>query len=67
MSEAMKTERLGGSGMGSVAKKIGINRSRLNRMEDEKDERERRERKAYIGATECPICFLVSLRSTDIV
>ena len=26
----------------------------------DREERERREKKAYIGATECPICFLVS-------
>lgn len=59
VTEAMKLEREGGGGMGSMAKKIGMHRSRQNRLEEEKEERDRRERKAYIGATECPICFLV--------
>ena len=63
VTEAMKLERDGGNGMGSVAKRIGMHRSRLMRMEEEKEERERRERKAYVGAMECPICFLVSLLS----
>ncbi|CAD6573640.1 MAG: SNF1-interacting protein [Tremellales sp. Tagirdzhanova-0007] len=58
VTEAMKLERDGGNGMGSVAKRIGMHRSRLMRMEEEKEERERRERKAYVGAMECPICFL---------
>jgi len=62
VTEAMKLERGAGGGMGSMAKKIGMHRNRQNRMEEEKDERERRERKAYIGATECPICFLVRRR-----
>jgi len=58
--EAMKAERETPRGMGSVAKKIGAGRGKGLRKEEEKEERERRERRAYLGAVECPICFLVS-------
>lgn len=57
--EAMKAEREPASGIGSVTKKIGIHKNRENRVEEEKAERDKRERRAYIGAVECPICFLV--------
>lgn len=50
------------SGMdGSVAKRIGIHKRGHTRREEEREERDKRERRAYVGATECPICFLVSL------
>lgn len=61
----MKDERLGAghSGVGgSVAKKIGIHKSREAKIAEEKEERSRREKKAYINATECPICFLVGIQ-----
>jgi len=57
--EAMKAEREPASGIGSVTKKIGIHKNRENRVEEEKAERDKRERRAYLGAVECPICFLV--------
>lgn len=59
--EAMKAERE--RTVGSVKKKIGIHKSRENRLEEEKLERDKRERRAYLGAIECPICFLVSICS----
>jgi hypothetical protein len=58
--ESMKSEREVSGGMGSVAKKMGVGRGKGLRKEEEKEERERRERRAYLGALECPICFLVS-------
>lgn len=63
VTESLKLEREPSGAVGSVKKKIGINRARENRLEEEKTERDKRERRAYIGALECPICFLVSLRS----
>ena len=63
--EGMTVERDGGGMRGSMVKKIGIHRNRDGRKEEEKEEKERRERKAYIGATECPICFLVSSRTSS--
>lgn len=63
----LKDERIGAahSGVGgSVAKKIGIHKSREAKLAEDKEERSRREKKAYINATECPICFLV--RITDL-
>lgn len=57
----IKEEREGGGahGVGSVVKKIGMHRKQEQKLVEEKDERNRRERAAYVGATECPICFLV--------
>ena len=46
--EAMKAERTG--------RKIP---RKDQRVEEEKMERDKRERRAYLGAVECPICFLV--------
>ena len=60
--EMMKAEREGG---GAMVKKMGMNKAKESRREEEKEERERRERRAYIGATECPICFLVSHRRSS--
>ncbi|WRT67045.1 uncharacterized protein IL334_004011 [Kwoniella shivajii] len=55
----LKEEREGGSSaVGSVAKKIGLNKNKEQRKELEKEERYRREKKAYSNAVECPICFL---------
>lgn len=60
VTEALKAEREPNGAAGSIKKKIGIHRARENRLEEEKMERDKRERRAYIGAVECPICFLVS-------
>ncbi|WVQ98658.1 hypothetical protein IAU59_005789 [Kwoniella sp. CBS 9459] len=58
-TEHLKEEREGSSSaVGSVARKIRINRAKEQRKEDEKEERVRREKKAYNDAVECPICFL---------
>jgi hypothetical protein len=57
--EGMKADREGTGAVGSVARKIGKGRKMEARREEEKEERERRERRAYLGAVECPICFLV--------
>jgi len=57
--EAMKAERESASTVGTVTKKIKINRAKDSRLEEEKVERDKRERRAYLGALECPICFLV--------
>ncbi|WVR05094.1 hypothetical protein IAU60_002106 [Kwoniella sp. DSM 27419] len=58
-TEKLKEDREGGSStVGSVAKKIGINKSKEQKRAGERDERLRRERKAYVNAVECPICFL---------
>ncbi|WWD15832.1 hypothetical protein CI109_100256 [Kwoniella shandongensis] len=57
-TERVKEEKEGGSGMSSVTKKIGIQRSKQNRREEEKEERERREKQVYLNSLECPICFL---------
>ncbi|WWC61203.1 uncharacterized protein I303_103783 [Kwoniella dejecticola CBS 10117] len=58
-TEKLKEDREGNSSkVGSVAKKIGINKSKLLRKEEEKEERVKREKKAYRCAVECPICFL---------
>lgn len=60
VTEKLKEEREAPSGIGSVTKKIGIRKNRDARREEENQERDRREVRAYLGATECPICFLVS-------
>jgi len=57
--EAMKAEREPTGTVGTVTKKIKIHRARDTRLEEEKAERDKRERRAYLGAVECPICFLV--------
>jgi hypothetical protein len=57
--EAMKAEREPTGAVGTVTKKIKIHRARDTRLEEEKAERDKRERRAYLGAIECPICFLV--------
>ncbi|WWC69535.1 uncharacterized protein I206_103477 [Kwoniella pini CBS 10737] len=58
-TEKLKEDREGNtSTVGSVAKKIGINKQKLLRKEEEKEERVKREKKAYRCAVECPICFL---------
>ena len=59
--EQMKLEREGPSKVGQqVVKKIGIHKARDTRHAEEREEAYRREKKAYVGALECPICFLVS-------
>ncbi|ORY33705.1 hypothetical protein BCR39DRAFT_463453 [Naematelia encephala] len=58
VTEALKAEREAHGGVGSITKKVGIHRARDAKHHDEKEESERRERRAYIGAIECPICFL---------
>ena len=63
----MKEEREGGAGaVGSVVKKIGIHKGRETKLAEDRDERDRREKKAYLGATECPICFLVSFLNLEL-
>jgi len=62
--EAMKAEREHATGIGSVTKKIGIHKNKESRVEEEKAERDKRERRAYLGAVECPICFLVRTVTT---
>ncbi|KAK8869892.1 hypothetical protein IAR55_000460 [Kwoniella newhampshirensis] len=57
-TEKLNEEREGGGAIGSVAKKIGIQRSKQNRREGEKEERERKEKQVYLNSLECPICFL---------
>ena len=60
--EQMKVERDGPSKVGQqVIKKIGVHKARETRQASEREEAFRREKKAYLGAIECPICFLVSL------
>lgn len=62
VTERIKEEREGTTGVtGTVAKKMGIHRARDAKEKEDREERDRRERKAYLGATECPICFLVSV------
>ncbi|ORX39787.1 hypothetical protein BD324DRAFT_640943 [Kockovaella imperatae] len=57
--EHMKFEREGSSKVGTqVVKKIGIHKGRDHKHEEERDEAYRREKRAYLGAVECPICFL---------
>jgi uncharacterized hydantoinase/oxoprolinase family protein len=56
----VKEERELNKGVGSVTKKM-IHRKSDARKDEEGNEREKRERRAYIGAIECPICFLVRL------
>ena len=68
--EAMKADRAESSGpsssggTGSVARRIGIqtkaSKEKDARLQHEKEEALKREAKAYVGAIECPICFLVS-------
>jgi hypothetical protein len=60
VTERMKEERELNKGVGSVTKKM-IHRKSDARKDEEGNEREKRERRAYIGAIECPICFLVRL------
>jgi hypothetical protein len=54
----LKEERETHKGVGSVTKKM-IHRKSDAKRDEENHEREKRERRAYIGAVECPICFLV--------
>lgn len=61
VTERYKEEKEAASGIGSVTKKM-IHRNKDARREEESQERDKRERRAYIGAVECPICFLVRLR-----
>jgi hypothetical protein len=63
VTERLKEEKEAPSGLGSMTKKIGIHRNRDARREEESAERDKREFRAYLGATECPICFLVSQAS----
>ena len=58
VTERLKEEREAANGIGSVTKKM-IHRNKDARREEESQERDKRERRAYIGAVECPICFLV--------
>jgi len=58
VTERMKEEKELNKGVGSVTKKM-IHRKSDARKDEEAQERDKRERKAYIGALECPICFLV--------
>jgi hypothetical protein len=61
VTERIKEEREGTTGVtGTVVKKMGIHRARDAKEKEDREERDRREKKAYVGATECPICFLVS-------
>ena len=58
--EQTKLERDGPSKVGQqVVKKIGLHKARETRQAGEREEAFRREKKAYVGALECPICFLV--------
>ena len=57
--EAMKAERESTSAVGTMTKRIKIHRAKDTRAEEERAERDKRERRAYLGAVECPICFLV--------
>lgn len=64
VTERMKEERGGSAGgVGSVAKKIGIKVAKSSREREEREAVLEREKRAYMNATECPICFLVSLLS----
>lgn len=58
VTERLKEDREVATGIGSVTKKM-IHRNKDTRREEESQERDKRERRAYIGAVECPICFLV--------
>jgi hypothetical protein len=58
VTERIKEEKEMGKGVGSVTKKM-IHRKSDARKDEESQERDKRERRAYIGAIECPICFLV--------
>jgi hypothetical protein len=60
VTERIKEEKELHKGAGSVAKKM-IHRKSDARKDEESQERDKRERRAYIGAIECPICFLVRL------
>jgi hypothetical protein len=61
VTELMKADREKAKGMSSVANKMGIHKHVKDRLQDERAERDMREKRAYLGALECPICFLVSL------
>jgi hypothetical protein len=65
VTERIKEEKELSKGAGSVAKKI-IHRKSDARKDEEGHERDKRERRAYIGAIECPICFLVRPRTGKI-
>jgi hypothetical protein len=64
VTERIKEEKELHKGAGSVAKKM-IHRKSDARKDEESQERDKRERRAYIGAIECPICFLVRLHLND--
>ena len=59
VTERLKEERMPAGGVGSVAKKIGINKAKVAREREEREAVLDREKRAYLNATECPICFLV--------
>ena len=68
VTERIKEERApptSSTGVGSLAKKVGANinrhrnEERGNREKDERAAQLDREKRAYLNATECPICFLV--------
>lgn len=59
VTERLKEERMPAGGVGSVAKKIGINKAKVARERVEREAVLDREKRAYLNATECPICFLV--------
>jgi hypothetical protein len=73
VTERVKEERnpptSSSSGVGSLAKKVGAsvkghsakNDGRSQREKEERAAQLDREKRAYLNATECPICFLVRL------
>lgn len=63
VTELMRADREVPTGMNSVAKKMGIHKHVRDRLQEERAERDQREKRAYFGATECPICFLVRFES----
>jgi hypothetical protein len=60
VTERMKEDKAQPGGVGSVAKKMGINKAKAAREREEREAVLDREKRAYLNATECPICFLVS-------
>ncbi|KAI9638399.1 uncharacterized protein MKK02DRAFT_42787 [Dioszegia hungarica] len=58
VTERMKEDKAQPGGVGSVAKKMGINKAKAAREREEREAVLDREKRAYLNATECPICFL---------
>lgn len=62
VTELMKADREShAQNLGSVKKMISIHKHQQarDRLQEEREQRDRREKRAYVGAMECPICFLV--------